>query len=384
MPKFSALTLALTVIGLLLFVQITRVKALNTISTTDSIALSIPASQTRSTENIAKYISTHFNADEDKVRAAFIWVATTFRYDVANMYQQNAKETPQDKIKKALTTHQGVCEHYALVFNDVCSKLGITSYMITGYTRKYGQTSFLPHAWCCVKTNGSWLLYDPTWASGYVQNGKFVPRINEAFYKVDPQKMISTHMAFDPMWELLHYPITNDEFRDSIVTEKRQKPFFNYDDSIAAWQRQPEQQKLEGTAQRIVRNGLTNALAQNELNRINQNLEFFNANKYNASVADFNIAVKWLNTFIEYRNHQFKPAKADNTIKAMLDSADKRLTVAREKIAGVKSMGNINDKVLATYQKLNNDFATKLDAQKAFLVKYFTRDKEGRKSMFEE
>ncbi|WP_161499371.1 transglutaminase domain-containing protein [Flavipsychrobacter stenotrophus] len=350
----------------------------------DSIALAIPAASTKTITGIAKYINVHFATDEEKVRAAFIWVASTFSYDVPNMVKQDIKQTPQSKISKALATHSSVCEHYALVFNEVCNTMGITSYVVTGCTRKNGSASVLPHAWCCAKVDGKWQLYDPTWASGYVQDGKFVRKINDAFYKVDPYKMIATHMPFDPMWELLKYPITNQDLLDSMVTEGTYKVIFNFEDSIATWQHQTEEQRLLALACRMESSGLTSSMITDEYNRTKMNLAYINSQKYNASVNEFNKAVQFLNTFITYRNHQFIPAKPDNAILAMLDSTEKQLTLALAKIADVRMEGNIDAKVLGDYEKLRTDFIAKLDAQKSFLTHYMARDIANRKLMFEE
>src|SRR5947199_258270 len=58
----------------------------------DKKALQIPDSMTKSTESISVYIRANFIQNHDKVRAAFIWVASNIRYDVPNMYQINYYE----------------------------------------------------------------------------------------------------------------------------------------------------------------------------------------------------------------------------------------------------------------------------------------------------
>lgn len=348
----------------------------------DSVALAIPSSATKTTDGIARYINTHFATEDEKVRAAFIWVASTFSYDVPNMYALKPNEKPQDKITKPLATHKGICENYAAVFNDVCKKIGVTSYIIPGYTRKNGQASNLPHAWCAAKVNGAWYLYDPTWAAGYVLNNKFVPRINEAWYKVSPTALISSHIPFDPMWQLLHYPVTNQEFADSLITENSQKQFFSYEDSITTWLQQNDEQRLVAVARRIEGNGNTTQLIDDHLKHIKMELEYINSNKYNASVTDFNKAAKFLNNFITYRNHQFTPTKPDKTIQSMLDSAGARSAMAHQKMNSVKMTGNINAEMMAAYQKAMVDFRTNLEKQKAFLSKYLSTPKPARKELF--
>src|SRR5712675_3659434 len=64
----------------------------------DKKALLIPDSLTRSTEGISSYINANFHSNPEKVRAAFIWVASSIRYDVPNMYAINYYEKKEDKI----------------------------------------------------------------------------------------------------------------------------------------------------------------------------------------------------------------------------------------------------------------------------------------------
>ncbi len=353
-------------------------------TTIDSIALAIPALSAKNTSGIVKYINSHFTKDDEKIRAAFIWTASTLKYDVPNINKQNPGETAQDKIKKALANHKGVCEHYALLLDDICNQLGITSFIIQGYTRKYGRASLLAHAWCCAQVNGSWWLYDPTWAAGYVQNGQFIPRINEAFYKVSPQTMIATHMPFDKMWQLLPYPITNKEFIDSVAITDNKRPIFYFEDSIKNWRQQTEEKRLIAVARRIEENGANTPLVHNELNHVQMGLAFINSNKFNASVTEFNKAVRSLNDFINYRNKQFTPPKPDQTIQNMLDTADKQLKLAATYLSDIKAVGSIDNNKLSSYKKQVNDLIVKLESQKTFLNNYIIKDTQGRKAMFEE
>ncbi len=101
----------------------------------DKKALLIPDSLTRSTEAIAANINANFHSNEDRVRAAFIWVAANIRYDVPNMYAINYYEKKEDKIAKPLQTRQGICENYAALFTDICQKAGIRAFVVEGYVK---------------------------------------------------------------------------------------------------------------------------------------------------------------------------------------------------------------------------------------------------------
>lgn len=46
----------------------------NDYAETERIALNIPSSSTKSTADIAAYINDHFDTDDKKIRAIYIWV----------------------------------------------------------------------------------------------------------------------------------------------------------------------------------------------------------------------------------------------------------------------------------------------------------------------
>lgn len=360
---------------------------------TDKVALQIPAAETKTTTTIADYIRTHFATDKERVRAAFIWVASTFSYDVDNMYELRLNETPEDKIKKPLITHKGVCENYAAVFNDVCQKLGLNSVMVTGYNKVNGITSYVPHAWCAVYYDGSWKLYDPTWASGRINKGQFVRKLDNSFYEARPEVLVKTHMPFDPMWQLSTEPIDNKEFKDGTPAMGKPQQGFMYADTIKAYQKMDEAHQLAEEARRVSAAGVNNALVYDHLSYIKRKQNFLEeservkkqnemVDRYNGAVADYNKAVKLLNIFIDYRNNQFSPAKPDNQVQALVDSSSNRLAKARDKMIAVKPGGNITDEMFNSFNSSLDDLQKHVDEQQDFLDRYFKKSKMGRKAMF--
>jgi transglutaminase/protease-like cytokinesis protein 3 len=69
----------------------------------------------------------------------------------------------------------------------------------------------MSHAWCASKIDNQWYIFDPTWGSGYVNNGKFLMLLTIVI-KANPSEIIASHMPFDYMWQFLNYPISNQEF----------------------------------------------------------------------------------------------------------------------------------------------------------------------------
>ncbi|MFV5686927.1 transglutaminase domain-containing protein [Flavobacterium sp. GB2R13] len=352
----------------------------------DKKMAAISTSSTSSTEVIANYINANFKTDADKIRAVFYWTASNISYDVANMYAVNFNETPQDRIIKALKTRKGVCIHYAEVFNDISNKIGIQSYIIEGYTKQYGKVANLAHAWCAAKIDNKWYLFDPTWGSGYVNNGKFIKKLNEYYFKAEPSKLISSHIPFDYLWQFLNYPITNNEFYAVTTQINKSKKFFDFETEIAKYNKLPETDKLFESATRIEKNGVLNAMILERLEGKKKELAYLrhNANieELNSIVANFNEAVILLNDFVHYRNNKFKPAFSDDEISRMIQTPKEKLVKCQDAIYNIGAVGNENTSNLASIKKSINEVLAQTEEHVLFVQEYLSKSKLARKLMF--
>lgn len=352
----------------------------------DSIALQMPGSSARTATGIAEYICAHFTTQTQQSRAAFIWVAENIRYDVDNMFATNFYRDTSEIVEKVLKKRKGVCMHYAGLFNAIMNEVGIKSYVVAGYTRQNGTVNNLPHAWCAALIDSAWYLFDPTWGSGYVRDGKFVREVNNDYFKAGPKQFISSHMPFDPLWQLLYHPLTNREFYEGKGAADTGRSYFNYPDSLNKYEQQTELERLVSSNRRIEINGVINSLIADQLQHNKEGIAYFNAkrdiDKYNTAVNSYNNGIDQLNRFISYRNKQFTPEKPDSEIRQMVDTAEYFLADA------LRNLGEVTDphpEVAKTMTQLNkqihNAMAT-LNEQKAFLEKYFTTDKMLRKTLF--
>ncbi|MFV5698223.1 transglutaminase domain-containing protein [Flavobacterium sp. ZT3R17] len=352
----------------------------------DNKMAAISTSSTNSTAAIANYINANFKTDMDKIRAVFYWTASNISYDVANMYAVNFNETPQDRIIKALKTKKGVCIHYAEVFNEISNKIGIQSYIIEGYTKQYGKVANLAHAWCAAKIDNKWYLFDPTWGSGYVNNGKFIKKLNENYFKAEPSKLISSHIPFDYLWQFLNYPITNNEFYAGTTQINKSKKFFDFETEITKYNKLPETDKLFESAARIEKNGVLNAMILERLEGKKKELAYLrhNANieKLNSIVADFNEAVILLNDFVHYRNNKFKPTFSDDEISRMIQTPKEKLVKCQDAIYNIGAVGNENASNLASIKKSINEVLAQTEEHLLFVQEYLSKSKIARKLMF--
>lgn len=360
----------------------------NEFSAIDAKALKLPDSLTGTTKDISNYITANFKTDKEKTRAIFIWIASNIKYDVDNMFAINFYEPKEEKIAKPLKSRKGICENYARLFNDICSKSNIKSIVIEGYTKQNGFADYIPHAWCAAFIDNSWFMFDPTWGSGYINGGKFYNKINNQYYKTSPSTLIKTHMPFDYLWQFLNYPITNQEFYEGKTIQNKSRPYFNYVDSIQEYENQNPIHQLVSSSYRIEKNGVKNSLVFDRLQHIKLAIENDKQNKvvnlYNSAVAHYNHGINELNIFIQYRNKQFTPIKPDSDIQKMIDTVNTTLKDAGEKLSQIINPDANTIALISALNKSIDEASTHVKEQQEWLALYFSKGKSKRKSMFYE
>jgi hypothetical protein len=354
--------------------------------TADKIALLIPDSLTKTTTGIANYINSGFSGQKDKSRAIFIWITKNIRYDIENMFAINFYQNPQELIDKVLITKKGICRDYAELFNDISNKTGIKSFVVSGYTKQNGFVDYIPHAWCAGLIDSTWYLFDPTWGSGYVNNAKFITQVNNYYFMTTPEQLIKSHMPFDPLWQFLNYPVTNQEFYEGKFQINKAKPYFNYADTLAVYENQSEIERMRSSSERIEANGVKNSLIFDRLQHNKREIEYYEnkllVGQFNAAANMYNEGIHKLNSFINYRNKQFIPKMTDSEIRQMVDDVEISFNNSRLKL---KEINNPNSDIATSIIQLNRsiDEATlNLNEQRTFLNKYFNTGKLLRKSLF--
>ena len=343
----------------------------------DNLMLHIPVKQTHSTADIAEYVKQNFDSDRKKLRAVYVWVASNIKYDTDSANVINMGLDPDAKVTAALRRRRGVCENYAAIFNDICLRSGLTSFVVDGYTKQNGFVDKTGHSWCAVFIDNTWLLCDPTWDEG---SG------NTKYFLVQPSEMIETHMPFDPLWQLLNYPVSHQMFYTGNIFPDKKQPFINYADSVIAYIKMDSMQRLRSTAFRIEQNGLYNNMVKNRHEQTKMNIEIIREDKdvdlYNSAVADLNAATATYNNFVEYRNKQFTPAITDNALQALLDGIDAKLSSAHKKLDEIaKTEASFKFSTDGIRDKLNA-LAVRVKEQNIFLKTYLNTASANRQSLF--
>ncbi|KAA9039484.1 transglutaminase domain-containing protein [Ginsengibacter hankyongi] len=303
----------------------------------DRIALNIPASQTNSTADIAAYINKNFDTDNKKVRAIYTWVISHIRYSNDSIHRVILNEDRDQLVTFALRRRKGVCENFAAIFDDICKKCGLRSFAVEGYTKQNSSVDRTSHAWNIVYIDKKWSAYDPTWDAG--QSSTFYQPVRTNYFMIAPPVFIQTHMPFDPMFQLLDYPLTYKEFNNGSIRAKNVAKYFNYNDSINKYEKDEPLERYIGATERIQNNGAANNMISTKLSQLRLEIELIYQVKdsvlYNDAIADYNFATNEFNNFIAYRNNQFKPEKTDAQIQLLFDEVRKSIAAARKKLKEV-------------------------------------------------
>src|SRR5437588_6794749 len=108
----------------------------------------VPAEASSSPSAIAEYVKQHFQTDRNKLSAIYNWVTSNISYSTDSINIINLGPDQDAKVTAAFRRRKGVCENYAVIFNDICSKAGITTFVIDGYTKQNGLIDKVGHTWC--------------------------------------------------------------------------------------------------------------------------------------------------------------------------------------------------------------------------------------------
>lgn len=192
------------------------------------------SSKTITASDLAKKINNDFITDIEKVRALYIYLTHTVKYDI-NDYKYGAKDYSfaysskkelEEKIRKrdleiihnTLSNKRAICEGYSITFKEVCAFLGIRCEIISGHTRtlstEIGELPLIEkHAWNAVYLNSKWNFIDTTWGSGYSRDSNhWIHAYDEHYFFTNPKELITSHFPEKKKWQLLKVTKTEKQF----------------------------------------------------------------------------------------------------------------------------------------------------------------------------
>ncbi len=338
----------------------------------------IPVNETYSTASIAAYVQANFKTDKEKVQAIYLWVTTNITYDKDSMYNINWGPDPQTKITASLRRRKGVCENFAGIFTDIVLKCSIPSFVVTGYTTESGSVRRTGHAWSAVYLDNEWLLCDPTWDAGRGNNANY--------FLISPSEFIQSHIPFDPLWQLLPYPLPQRQFSKRNFYAKKDDVPLNVIDSVKAFMMLDSVHQMEASLLRMRQAGLHDDMVKTWQAYINMKIaiayEDKDMNGYNAAVADLNRATVIFNNFVEYRNTRFTPIKPDVEISTLLDPIKLILLSANKKLDNIgQSVENFQYNT-ESIKKSISALTIKVQEQQHFLKQYIQSSLADRGKLF--
>lgn len=139
---------------------------------------------------------------------------------VKYLYEYLIDNTEYDKdadnnqnIRSVFLGHRSVCQGYAKAMQYMLQKVGIESFLVTGYTGAER------HAWNLVRVNGKYYYLDPTWGdasysysgSESMENEVFLPPINYDYFLVTTSEIAKTH-SFEDLVMLPACDSTEDNY----------------------------------------------------------------------------------------------------------------------------------------------------------------------------
>lgn len=132
----------------------------------------------------AEEIVVGLSNERDKAKAIFKFVAEHVAYDVEKA--ENDIFNIGDSALTTLKSGIGICQDYAFLAVALLRAIGMEAHFVEGDAGER-------HAWVEVKVDGEWLVMDPTWGAGYVQEGVFHFHYNEDYFDPDPSFLGETH-----------------------------------------------------------------------------------------------------------------------------------------------------------------------------------------------
>lgn len=347
----------------------------------------MPDSYEVSTSSITEFINSNFNSQEDKIRAAFYWTASTISYDVENMLNQPPNQTPEDKINRTLKSKKGVCMHYAQIFYDIMNKLNVETVLVDGYTKDTnGKIATLSHVWCASKINNEWFLFDPTWGSGYVNDLKFTKKINNIFFKAKPISFIDRHMPFDYLWQLSNKPINNQEFYESKKEATDQTINFDFNKEINNLKNLSELEQIQQRIDRIQKSGIKNRLITEKIEFEKKRITYFNQkkdfNKLEDIIANFNELNKKYSEYIKFKNKQFTPNVSDEELKSKIQIPYDMLINCLKNVNDLKDINRENLSAINDLKRAMNSMKVDYESNLKFVNEYLLKSEVERQKMF--
>jgi hypothetical protein len=175
--------------------------------------------------DLAKKLTAKSETDEEKLKVIFDWVTSNIKYDQKAAKNDISITKPLDEI---IRTKSAICTGYSSLIKELCTISGIECHVISGYAKSLpGQNvnNSPDHAWNAVKLSDKWFLLDATWS---------IQKNAVKYYLIDPMSMIISHLPAQRWWQLLHTPVSFNDFAFGKTAPGDSSSDYKYNDTIQA------------------------------------------------------------------------------------------------------------------------------------------------------
>lgn len=311
-------------------------------------------------------------SDKEKARAIYVWIAHQVKYDLGMVDDHPDYKDKDELIASVLRRRKGVCQHYAELFKAMCDVAGIKSFVIGGYTiDKDGKVNRLSHAWNGLLINDKYSFVDATWSSGYHNGNKMVHEFRDKYFMIPPKEFITTHVPFDPIFQFLEYPFSNEQIKKENFVSKGDLGFYDFVDSIRVYQSEDKlQQKIKET-KRMEKAGIIYPIIRKYYNyALNQ----IASTRYNEALNKMNRGVDTFNTYVKAKNSRFSnPKLSKDQILGLLNNVELLTGEAEKELDGIST----SDSQLKRYIRSTNaqikGINSKVKQEKNFVMKTYRK-----------
>ena len=138
-----------------------------------------------------------------KAEALYNFVCEQLSYDV---------EGKLFHVDECWEKKRAVCQGYCELYYCLAKAVGLECHIISG-DAKVRDGVFEPHGWICVKGDAGWILMDPTWGSGAVNEKTFIrSKDYSIWFDVSPEWMIFRHFPDKADMQMLKPAISREVF----------------------------------------------------------------------------------------------------------------------------------------------------------------------------
>ena len=352
-----------------------------------------PDSVLKSEPAFANYLKAVYKKKQDRVEAIYIWIAKSVSYDISNIEKYTFEENSAEVISRTFRTKRAICQGYSELFNDLCRRCGIESYIVHGFTKQTGKVKNTGHSWVVAILAGQWVGFDPTWGAGYLENEKFIRNFTFDYFMISPEELIATHMPFDPMWQCLPTPVSIKGFYRGEKEKPEEERIYHFADSIHEYVALTPIEQYKVTLRRMEQRGIYEGPLNEYAKYLNQfvvNEKIDQLNAYRQKVVEtlneasdhLNTAGALFNNFISYFNHQFTPVKPEAAIRHMIDTCETQLNLSRQLLRKVDPFNNSIKQSMNQLNSLIRQMQRDIVEQKAFVSLYIRTSKNNRGELF--